>query len=136
MVDCRWDYEYNAGSIISAVNYTDGVQLRQDLVYDALNGTGPVDEDTEIVFYCEYSKVRAAKMSDYLRRAYQLYGGEGLGKVYLLDGGFNQFYGQFAGLTTGTYLTEKAMGYESLVLRYSHNERYDMNIPEGEECAQ
>ncbi|KAG4302370.1 hypothetical protein PCANB_001366 [Pneumocystis canis] len=61
IVDCRFEYEYNGGHIIGAVN----INTKDAL--DALFLNNPKTRRCLIVFHCEYSSHRAPRLALYLR---------------------------------------------------------------------
>lgn len=94
VIDCRFEYEYNGGHIQNAVNFNDKSLLANQL----FNGEPP-SGSTLLVFHCEYSvhrapmtagfirsRDRAANMEQYPRLTYP--------EMYVLDGGYSQFYAQ------------------------------------------
>ncbi|CAL6104184.1 Rhodanese-like_domain-containing protein [Hexamita inflata] len=131
LVDCRWNFEYDGGHIHSATNYNDAQKMRNDLVVEKLLSLNP---DTDIIFYCEFSQVRAVKMSDYLCKIDSIYNKDPqFSKIYVLDGGYSKFFEEYPELsTTGRYVTEKTREYELYVSKYSNFGKYDMNIPDIE----
>ncbi|CAL5970328.1 Rhodanese-like_domain-containing protein [Hexamita inflata] len=131
LVDCRWNFEYEGGHIHSATNYNDAQKMRNDLVVEKLLSLNP---DTDIIFYCEFSQVRAVKMSDYLCKIDSIYNKDPqFSKIYVLDGGYSKFFEEYPELsTTGRYVSEKTKEYELYVSKYSNFGKYDMNIPDTE----
>lgn len=53
IIDCRWPYEYMGGHVKSAVNYYDGIKLRDDMLLG--NDNYSMADDVDIFFYCQYS---------------------------------------------------------------------------------
>ena len=101
ILDCRYNYEYKGGHIVGAINITNSEDL--DKIYHR-----GYPNNTIFVFHCEFSKNRGKAMLRKFRdidRAYSLpttysYKYE---KVYLLVGGYKQFYMQFPSLCVGSY---------------------------------
>lgn len=57
ILDCRYDYEYNGGHIKGAVNINKKEKL-DELYFNFLNAS----KETCIIFYCEFSSIRAPSM--------------------------------------------------------------------------
>lgn len=62
IVDCRFEYEYNGGHIIGAVN----INTKDAL--DALLLDNPKTKRCLIVFHCEYSSHRAPRLYVFLKK--------------------------------------------------------------------
>lgn len=126
LVDCRWDYEFNGGSVNGAVNINDGQILKNQL----LLGNKP-EIPTDIVFYCEFSQVRAVRLSNYFKfMENKLHNRLWYPNIFLLNGGYSRFskeYPQYT--TTGKYIQECDFRYEAQKTKYSDNGEYNMNIP-------
>ncbi|CAL6104186.1 Rhodanese-like_domain-containing protein [Hexamita inflata] len=125
LIDCRWEYEYNGGSVKTAININNGRVLKEQF----LLGRKP-DEQTMVIFFCEFSQVRARKLSNYFRSMdVHLHGVPWFPETYLMKGGFNNFFKQCCAFTTGCYIQEQERFYDKKRLEYSDNGRYFMNIP-------
>lgn len=103
IVDCRFDYEYAGGCIQGAFNITDP----EDLIKGFFEKPLP---NSIIVFHCEYSHNRGPDMGKLFREidrrinlsAYpRLY----YPHVYILDGGYRQFYREWPSYCVGGYVT-------------------------------
>jgi hypothetical protein len=57
VIDCRFEYEYEGGHIDGAKNFNDKEKLSREL-FDV----AAIDENTLVVFHCEYSAHRAPLM--------------------------------------------------------------------------
>ena len=126
LIDCRWPYEFEGGHIISAANYYDGQRLQEELVFGP---NSPLSEDVDVIFYCQYSQVRAVKMSNFFWKLCQREPLSSLHvETHILMGGFDQFYERHRELTTGGYVREKEEGFLRLSDEYSRGGRYDMGV--------
>ncbi|KAM0674266.1 m-phase inducer phosphatase [Gurleya vavrai] len=92
IVDCRFEYEFNGGHIINAVN---------------LNTTDDIDRffckysDLILIFHCEYSSIRAPRLARYLRnkdRKENKYPNLRFPEIYIMDGGYKKFYEKYVNL--------------------------------------
>ncbi|KAF8309848.1 Rhodanese-like protein, partial [Clavulina sp. PMI_390] len=98
VVDCRFDYEHEGGHIPGAINLnTDEAIERAFLVPD---GDGKVGKKI-IVFHCEFSVKRAPTFAKQFRskdRAMNnaVYPRIHYPEVYILEGGYSNFYTQFS----------------------------------------
>lgn len=87
IVDCRFKYEYNGGHIKGAVN----ISTKQEALC-------LFDEPKIIIFHCEYSSVRAPKLAQHVRnldRNVNSYPNLTLPEMYILEGGYKNFYFQY-----------------------------------------
>ncbi|CAM1503441.1 Fc.00g082170.m01.CDS01 [Cosmosporella sp. VM-42] len=94
IIDCRFNYEYNAGHIDGAVNFADGRCLDHWLFRDPFPG------GRALIFYCEYSIVRGPTLASYVRsrdrdRNMESYPKLTFPDIYVLEGGFSGFFGQY-----------------------------------------
>lgn len=126
IVDCRWGYEFNGGSIVGAININDGRRLKERLLL-----ASKPKERTIVVFYCEFSQVRGLKLSNYFKlMESRLHSRQWFPDIFLLRGGYSRFFAQYPEYTTThQYVKESDMLYEKLKLKYSDNGSYYMNIP-------
>ncbi|KFD52722.1 hypothetical protein M514_06378 [Trichuris suis] len=97
IIDCRYPYEYDGGHIVGAVNIYTKEKLHE-VMLDRKELR--LSESREIViFYCEYSQERGPRMSRYLRAMDRRMNVANYPKlhypeIYLLDGGYKNFYPQ------------------------------------------
>ncbi|KAL4820421.1 M-phase inducer phosphatase [Aspergillus spinulosporus] len=96
IIDCRFEYEYDGGHIVGAVNYNDKENLAAELFADP-------KPRTAIVFHCEYSVHRAPLMAKYIRhrdRAYNVdhYPQLSYPDMYILEGGYSGFFAEHRSL--------------------------------------
>lgn len=94
IIDCRFEYEYDGGHIMTAVNYNDKELLAKQLFEN------PMDGKTLLVFHCEYSACRAPMMARHVRASDRMINAEHYPKltypeVYILDGGYNEFFNEY-----------------------------------------
>ncbi|XP_023287826.1 M-phase inducer phosphatase isoform X2 [Orussus abietinus] len=100
IVDCRYPYEFEGGHIAGAVNLYNKDLIEQTLL-DPLTNTPEIHPDTRkrniLVFHCEFSWKRGPNLSRFLRnidrqRNKEHYPALHYPEVYLLHGGYRQFY--------------------------------------------
>ena len=128
IVDCRWPYEYLAGHVKSAVNYYEGIKLKNDLFLG--KGGYNLTDDVDIFFYCQYSQVRAVRMSNYMRHLIKNH--NCCRDIFVVDGGFDRIYNSYRDIVDGKYIAEKNVDYQQQMLYYSNNGKYDLNIPQSD----
>lgn len=92
IIDCRFDYEYEGGHIKNAVNIetTDMLINRIEKFRNKI-----------LVFYCEFSSVRAPRIAKYLRshdRFNNEYPKLDFPEIYILEGGYKNFYSHYSSL--------------------------------------
>ncbi|KAI1103927.1 hypothetical protein F4804DRAFT_213286 [Jackrogersella minutella] len=91
IIDCRFEYEYEGGHIMTAVNHNDKELLARQLFQS------PMDGKTLLIFHCEYSACRAPMMARHVRAAdrevnIECYPRLTYPEVYILDGGYSEFF--------------------------------------------
>ncbi|KAL4784317.1 hypothetical protein BJX76DRAFT_327675 [Aspergillus varians] len=96
IIDCRFEYEYDGGHIVGALNYNDKEYLAEQLFANP-------QPRTAIVFHCEYSVHRAPLMAKFIRhrdRAYNVeqYPQLSYPDMYILDGGYSSFFAEHRSL--------------------------------------
>ena len=119
IVDCRWDYEYNAGHIRGAVHYQDAQKLVEDMLVKKLFA------QHQVIFYCEYSAVRSVRMAQYFR-SMNMEARFPFDNIQILENGYHSFYPKYTEYCVGDYVSEKDERY------YDENRDHRMNIPEPE----
>nr|BAK26545.1 Cdc25 phosphatase [Xenopus laevis] len=97
IVDCRYPYEYDGGHIKGAYNL-----YKEEHISDTFlkNDTHP-KSTTLLIFHCEFSSERAPKLCRLLRnldRNANRYPHLHYPELYILKGGYKEFYGKFKGL--------------------------------------
>ena len=113
MVDARYPYEYNGGHIRGAKNL-----FTREAIQNHFYGANPFfsqnkenqSQDTArrqiIIFHCEFSVERGPAMLKHLRkldRSKNRYPTLDYPEIYLLKGGYKQFFHDHKEATTGTY---------------------------------
>ncbi|KAF3429756.1 hypothetical protein E2986_01939 [Frieseomelitta varia] len=100
IVDCRYPYEFDAGHIQNALNLY-SKDLIEQILLNPLTNTPEIQPDTNkrniLVFHCEFSWERGPNLSRFLRsldreRNKERYPALYYPEVYLLHGGYEQFY--------------------------------------------
>ncbi len=116
IIDCRYPFEYSGGHIHGAVNlYTkeqildflkgrNSDQRQYRIPSGSLQGEKQLNSnDPILIFHCEFSSERAPKLARFLRNQDRLLNAEKYPKlnypeIYMLQGGYKEFYQQFPGL--------------------------------------
>ncbi|XP_022649703.1 M-phase inducer phosphatase 1-like [Varroa jacobsoni] len=101
IIDCRYPYEYDGGHIKGALNlYTPDHIIRQFL--QKMPEDAEVERESKkkdiVIFHCEFSSERGPKMSQFLReldRAANVYPKLFYPEVYILQGGYKEFFCEF-----------------------------------------
>ncbi|XP_046750039.1 M-phase inducer phosphatase-like isoform X2 [Diprion similis] len=102
IVDCRYPYEFEGGHVEGALNLFSKDMIEQHLL-EPLKNVPEIQSDAEkrdiIVFHCEFSWERGPNLSRFLRnidrqRNKEHYPALHYPEVYLLHGGYQQFYHQ------------------------------------------
>lgn len=100
IVDCRYPYEYDGGHVEGALNLYNRDLIEQTLL-EPLTTHPKIQPDTNkrdiLVFHCEFSCERGPNLSRFLRsldrqRNKEHYPALYYPEVYLLHGGYRQFY--------------------------------------------
>ncbi|KAL4797698.1 M-phase inducer phosphatase [Aspergillus venezuelensis] len=96
IIDCRFEYEYDGGHIVGALNFNDKENLAAQLFASP-------QPKTAIVFHCEYSVHRAPLMAKFIRhrdRAYNVdsYPQLSYPDMYILEGGYSGFFAEHRSL--------------------------------------
>ncbi|WUR02461.1 M-phase inducer phosphatase 2 (CDC25A) [Vairimorpha necatrix] len=92
IVDCRFPYEYEGGHIKNAINVNNTKKVK-----------GLFKNPKILIFHCEYSSVRAPKLAHYVRnldRKKNAYPKLTLPEIYILQGGYKEFYSQYSEMCT------------------------------------
>ncbi|KAG0439589.1 M-phase inducer phosphatase 3 [Dictyocoela muelleri] len=90
IIDCRYDYEFIGGHIRNSINvdFKEGVKT----IFNNFKGN-------LIVFYCEFSSVRAPKLACELRnfdRKVSEYPSLEFPEIYILEGGYSNFFERYS----------------------------------------
>uniref|UniRef100_A0A0N5ACG6 protein-tyrosine-phosphatase n=1 Tax=Syphacia muris TaxID=451379 RepID=A0A0N5ACG6_9BILA len=95
LVDCRYPFEYDGGRIKGAINLYDPNEIASIFFMDSEH----VQNRQRIpIFYCEFSQKRSPAMAHKVRafdcaRNQERYPVVDYEEMYVLDGGYNAFYG-------------------------------------------
>ncbi|XP_018332306.1 M-phase inducer phosphatase [Agrilus planipennis] len=104
IIDCRYPYEFDGGHITGAQNIFTKDQIMEELLAsDKL----PKDANKRniLIFHCEFSSERGPTLYRFLRnldriRNNDIYPSLHYPEIYLLEGGYKNFYEQFSDLCT------------------------------------
>jgi M-phase inducer tyrosine phosphatase len=100
IVDARFAYEYEGGHIHDAINVTDPNELKSLFFKDVI-------PRAVFVFHCEFSQVRGPSLVGFFReidRSMNVYPKLHYPNVYILDGGYSEFYHAFPECCLGGYV--------------------------------
>lgn len=105
VIDCRYPYEYNGGHIEGATNLYTRDQILEHLLDIKISLETHPEKPTRniLVFHCEFSSERGPSLYRFLRkwdrfRNTDSYPALHYPEVYLLDGGYKNFYEQYSDL--------------------------------------
>jgi M-phase inducer tyrosine phosphatase len=96
IVDCRFAYEFSAGHIHGAKNYPPGEV--QSLIQHVFGANGLLTQKPTkllLIMHCEFSQCRAPRMAAELIRYSTLSGKSRQIEVYVMKGGYSEFYRVF-----------------------------------------
>jgi rhodanese-related sulfurtransferase len=99
IIDARFAYEYDGGHIRGSVNVPDPGELRSRFFADPASRT-------LFVFHCEFSRVRGPSLAGFFReidRSVNVYPKLHYQNVYILDGGYAEFFRRFPEACDGGY---------------------------------
>ena len=104
IVDCRYYYEYDAGHLKGALNL-----WTEELLFT----TFPVENrkfhcNAIILFYCEFSEMRAPELALKLRKADQYFSSDGnllYNNIFIINGGAEALFQQMNHKCIGDYLS-------------------------------
>lgn len=101
MLDCRFKYEYDAGTINGAINL-----LEHGTLLSLFKGALP--HTPVVVFFCEFSSKRSPKWCKLMRCYDRLINVKNYPELrfpylFLLENGYNKFYKMYGGRYTGGY---------------------------------
>jgi hypothetical protein len=94
IVDCRYDYEHEGGHLPHAISVNHHDRLRQ--FHQTLSQS--YSPSVVIIFHCEFSQNRAPKAFHVFRsldRAANVYPNLSFPQMYIMEGGYRQFYSNF-----------------------------------------
>ncbi|KAL1461185.1 hypothetical protein WDU94_013108 [Cyamophila willieti] len=118
IIDCRYPYEYKGGHIQGAFNIYTREHIIKEFIDSKLHAQTNSNSDKRkvLIFHCEYSAERGPTLSRYLRaedRANNPYPALNYPEMYLLCGGYKQFYAEHPSLCEGGYLPMADPGHKS-----------------------
>jgi M-phase inducer phosphatase 2 len=123
VIDCRYPYEYDGGHIAGAVNIYTKDQCAK-LLKD-VDGSSPESRKRYniLVFHCEFSSERGPNLYRYLREQdrqlnQDAYPSLHYPEVYLLEGGYKNFFEQYSDLCVPIAYTEMLHPEHESELRY------------------
>jgi rhodanese-related sulfurtransferase len=125
LIDCRFRYEYEGGHVRTAEN----AACLQDMckIIDRLGREAGEKEESElpIIFYCEYSSIRAPKLALFLRnedRKRNIYPKLFFPHIYVMEGGYRGFFRKFPLLCSPEgYVPMRMCTHAREVLRHVDN---------------
>uniref|UniRef100_A0A3Q3XRE7 M-phase inducer phosphatase n=1 Tax=Mola mola TaxID=94237 RepID=A0A3Q3XRE7_MOLML len=97
IIDCRYPYEFEGGHIKGALNLHQEDQVEDFLLKTPTIPSCP-DKRIVIIFHCEFSSERGPRMCRFVRerdRAMNEYPELYYPELYILKGGYKEFYHQF-----------------------------------------
>lgn len=97
VIDCRYPYEFEGGHIRGALNLHQEDQVESFLLKAPIIPSRP-DKRVVIIFHCEFSSERGPRMCRFVReqdRAMNDYPKLHYPELYMLKGGYKDFYQQF-----------------------------------------
>ncbi|EAY16757.1 Rhodanese-like domain containing protein [Trichomonas vaginalis G3] len=115
IIDCRFEYEFNGGHIRNAFNLSSPDQLKEKFIDNP-------EPRAVFVFHCEFSHNRGPSIAQIFRemdrfanksRHPAIY----YPNVYILEGGYREFYNNFQDQCEGGYRPMIDPGYQSLCQR-------------------
>ena len=105
IIDCRYPYEFLGGHLTGATNIWEQRTLtnRFSPSNQKANKSTADQQNSIIIFHCEFSSHRAPKMARYLRQLDReantdCYPALNYPEIYILEGGYKSFYEQYASL--------------------------------------
>ncbi|KAM0792372.1 hypothetical protein ACM66B_005052 [Microbotryomycetes sp. NB124-2] len=116
IIDCRFAYEYQGGHIEGAINLSELEAVEAALLSGNRNLPSPCTSEsacpegkTVLIFHCEFSAKRAPTTAKHLRnsdrhRNHAVYPNIHYPEVYILQGGYAEFYKSFPERCAGGYL--------------------------------
>lgn len=125
IIDCRYPYEYEGGHIINSLNIHSGT----DLIRKFLEKKPDANSTKRhiIIFHCEFSSQRGPKLMRLLRekdRQINKYPDLLHPELYLLDGGYKNFYEKFKGYCVPqSYKPMKSRNHRDELRRYAKRRR-------------
>lgn len=109
IIDVRYYYEFRGGRIIGAKNIQTKDELKR--LYKKYKEQG---KTIGIIFHCEYSQERSPKVMNIFRkydRELNIYPNLSFPNLYLLEGGYKDFYKHHSELCCGGYTPMRDIKY-------------------------
>jgi rhodanese-related sulfurtransferase len=102
VVDCRFAYEFDGGHILNAMNINNPSLLKDRFFHTILSKAA-------IIFHCEFSQCRGPEMAAFFRKLDRKMNESSYPKlhypnVYILQGGFSEFWRLNSADVEGTYV--------------------------------
>lgn len=88
IIDCRYDYEYEAGHFIGGMRCS----TREGI--ENLYIKTKEERDLDIYFHCELSICRGPRAAEYLACLYQTCANENCPNIYIIKGGYAKFFSE------------------------------------------
>jgi len=93
IIDCRFAYEFNGGHIPGAINFPPGeIQSLVEYLFGLSGLVTRKQAKLLIIMHCEFSQCRAPRMAAELLRHSTLTGRSQQLEVYVMKGGYSEFY--------------------------------------------
>lgn len=117
IVDCRFEYEFNGGHIIGAVNISKQKSLEEEFVHRRHLKCRDTEYPPLIIFHCEFSSYRGPIMASHLRTCDRILNHETYPKLHypdilILEGGFKSFFDMYPKKCLGTYVCMNSKNHE------------------------
>jgi len=141
IADCRFEYEYNGGHIKGALNFPKEEDVDKFFMKDT--SFHHYGEKLCIVFHCEFSSHRGPKSYKKVRSADRKlnepnYPDLSYPEMYLLEGGYKQFFKDYPGLCEPqgyvemkdpSFIPQMKLGMQSRGLSKSQRRFFDQSCP-------
>lgn len=97
IIDCRFNYEYDGGHIINALNISSQRDLEESFIHN-LKYAYP--KRTLLIFHCELSVLRGPRMASHLRKCDRILNKDNYPylsypDIVVLEGGYKKFFNKF-----------------------------------------
>ncbi|EGW31314.1 uncharacterized protein SPAPADRAFT_61885 [Spathaspora passalidarum NRRL Y-27907] len=130
IIDCRFDYEFEGGHIIGAIN----LSTKQELETKFLSSMSPSNIKRLIVFHCEFSVFRGPIMARHLRKCDRMANSElypylTYPDIVILESGYKGFFMKYPYLCHPQgYVEMKDLNHESNCADQLHKVRQDSKL--------
>lgn len=117
VIDCRFEFEFEGGHIRDALNFNSKDELAEKLFAASSQAANP---NTLLIFHCEYSQHRAPLMAKFVRQwdrdvNHENYPRLTYPEMYILEGGYCEFYKEHSARCLGTYVSMEDKAHERTV---------------------